>query len=91
MRKSLIERGKWKHTVPRQEEGEPSAKQGRWYENTLAGLDVGAPLEKTPEQPATGGESPESLPSLEGSPTAEGTWRTTGSVFLHGLNLNLQC
>lgn len=80
----MQQRGKWTHPVPTQEEGEPSAKQGRWYERTNAGLDVAANLpEKSPTpRPA---DTPESLPPLEDSPTAEGTsWRIQGSAFWPG-------
>lgn len=100
MRKSLQERGKWRHPVPAQEEGEPAPKNprtgGTWYERTIQGLDVGAPLEKSPEPApiaAPPADTPDSLPPLENSPTEEG--RTclllTVLVFLPGLNLNPQC
>lgn len=77
MRKSMIAKGKWKHSVPRQEEGEPEPKHPRWYEKTLAGLDLGAPLAKTPTSApaaaaAGGPDTPDSLPALEDSPSAEG-------------------
>lgn len=90
MRKSLIERGKWKHSVPRQEEGEPQAKHGRWYEQTNAGADLGGRQSHTPT-PAPAADSPDSLPALENSPTDEGTWRTTGLAYWHGFVLIHQC
>lgn len=75
MRKSLQQRGRWTHGVPQQEEGEPPAQRPRndWYERTNAGLDVGGPLERTPPTPAPAEPgTPDSLPELEASPTAEG-------------------
>lgn len=84
MRKSLQERGKWRHPVPQQEEGEPYPKHARWYERTNAGLDVGAPLEKTPPtpRPIPEPDTPDSLPPLEDSPTDEGTsCLTLASVY----------
>lgn len=98
MRKSLQERGKWKHPVPAQEEGEPEPKHARWYERTNAGLDLGAPVEASPTQsPAVRSDAgegtadtPDSLPPLEDSPTAEGTpWPVLAFLSLPGLNLNL--
>lgn len=96
MRKSLQERGKWRHPVPAQEEGEPVPKHARWYERTLAGLDVGGPLEKTPPTPspvpAPDPDTPDSLPPLENSPTDEGTpCRTQDSVFWPGYGMSPQC
>lgn len=94
MRKSLQERGKWTHPVPQQEEGEPAPKHGRWYESTLAGLDVGGTVEKTPPTPSPAAEpdTPDSLPPLEDSPTDEGTpCRIQGSVYWPGYGMTPQC
>lgn len=80
MRKSLQQRGKWSHPVPRQEEGEPEPKQPRWYERTNAGLDVAANLPEESPTPSAA-DTPESLPPLESPPTEEGTsWRIQVSV-----------
>lgn len=87
MRQRLQQEGRWRgatHSVPEQEEGEPPARRARtdWYERTLSGLDVGAPLEQSPS-PAT----PESLPPLEASPTPEGRrclLLATGLAFCYG-------
>lgn len=80
MRQRLQKEGKWTHRVPAQEEGEPAAKQQKkWWEHPHNQLDLGPPLEKSPEpqSDAAGTSSgtvgtPESLPGLEDSPTAEG-------------------
>lgn len=75
----MQQRGRWTHGVPAQEEGEPPAQRPRndWYERTLAGLDVGAPLERTPPeaQPiaAPAAATEDEPPPLENSPTNEGT------------------
>lgn len=68
----MQQRGRWTHGVPQQEEGEPPAQRPRndWYERTVTGIDVGAPLEPSP--PAAEPGTPDSLPELEASPTAEG-------------------
>lgn len=74
MRKAMQERGVWRgqgpsHSVPAQEEGEPPAKKHERYANTLAGTDLGAPLERTPPAAASSDDEP---PPLEASPTPEG-------------------
>lgn len=63
MRQRLQREGRWTHSVPRQEEGEPPAQRQR--------------LEETAESPDT----PESLPELEASPTAEGKMSAFGNGF----------
>lgn len=71
MRKAMQERGTWKgnakHSVPNQEEGEPAPKQPRWYERTIAGADLGGPLDSGPSSAESDGPPP-----LEDSPTPEG-------------------
>lgn len=66
MRSRLQREGRWTHSVPQQEEGEPAAQRPTPdnYWRTNAGLDVAPNL---PES-----SPPESLPDLEASPTAEG-------------------
>lgn len=59
--------GRPHHLVPAQEEGEPPAQRPR-YSDTLAGLDVAPNLPEASPEAAT----PDSLPELESSPTAEG-------------------
>lgn len=85
-KKAMQERGTWRgkasHTVPQQEEGEPSARKPRlWWEKPSNELDVASPLESPPAAqptPGTSGglgrepDSPDSIPALEGSPTEEG-------------------
>lgn len=72
----MQERGKWKHPVPRQEEGEPPAKQQKWWERPISLLDVEPRLpERSPEAPlaAPAEADSDSPPPLENSPTEEGT------------------
>lgn len=98
MRKSMQERGKWTHGVPRQEEGEPAPKQPRWYEQRIAGADL-AQGEKTPTpapipapEAAAADDPEEGPPPLEGSPTDEGTQcHTQASQFWLGLDMMHQC
>lgn len=85
-RKSMQERGRWRHSVPQQEEGEPEAQRPRlWWETPNNQLDLAPPLENSPTpQAGTSGEAagspgtPDSLPALENSPTEEGN----GSFWL---------
>lgn len=70
MRARLQREGRWQHSVPAQEEGEPPAQRPTptEYWRTNAGLDVAPNLpERSPSPP-----TPDSLPELEKSPTAEG-------------------
>lgn len=72
MRSRLQREGRWQHRVPQQEEGEPPAQRPTPdnYWRTNAGLDIARNLPERSPDPAT----PESLPSLEASPTAEGEY-----------------
>lgn len=80
-RKSMQERGKWKHSVPRQEEGEPEAQRPRlWWQIPSNQLDLApyGPAESPTGATGTAGDSPasggteDSIPELEASPTPEG-------------------
>lgn len=93
MRNRLKAEGKWQgkkdkptHSVPAQEEGEPSSKEPKLLDPRSTGWtwQTGEP---TPESPFPGNkdvlrvpreeaepETPESLPALESPATAEGKW-----------------
>lgn len=70
-RKAMQERGTWRgrgaptHSVPALEEGEPPAQQPR--------LETEASVEGSPSAEAAP-DTPDSLPALEDSPTAEGEY-----------------
>lgn len=63
MRKSLQEKGKWTHGVPRQEEGEPPTKKPRAEPTPTPTPTAAAAAEE---------DSDDSIPPLEDPPTAEG-------------------
>lgn len=78
MRQAMRNRGTWHgnrptHSVPEQEEGEPSAKQPRTGTLQLR-ADQDSTPEASPSEPIAGYTSSEdsSAPDLESSPTPEG-------------------
>lgn len=84
MRKRLQEAGKWHgrpptHSVPLQEEGEPSSKtptpEEHWASETSSGGSVIQPTQGDPV-PESQVSTPESLPDLESPPTTEGNGRS---------------